>query len=419
MALIKILKDSIGTGIRKNLAQGNDLLIGPNATVTSTDDVAITALFSNQAITVRGTVSSDATDTIVMGDAATDTGLKLLVEKGAEVFSFSDAVTITGRNAQVENRGTMAASNAVELNVTGPGQSVVRNSGVMSGEDNCVTSIGDQNVRVINTGRMFAGDADAIELDLGNDTVINKGVLQGEVILGGGNDVLNNSTGRIFGAILGNEGNDRFVLGAGREDIDGGDGTDTLDFRGGPGVKVALDGSFAGTGRAKNDTYLNFENVFGSQKADTIRGDINNNLLNGFGGNDRILATPGQDTLIGGAGKDTLNGGGTGDDFFRFKAPGEGGDRIADFSSDVLGDNDTIEVSAAGFKGGLVAGVLAAGRFKSGANNQAGDGNDRFIFREGDTTLWFDRDGKGGQGPVLIADLQAGATMTAADIFVL
>jgi hypothetical protein len=63
-------------------------------------------------------------------------------------------------------------------------------------------------------------------------------------------------------------------------------------------------------------------------------------------------------------------------------------------------------------------GVLGIGRFKSGGNNQAGDGNDRFIFRTGDETLWFDRDGTGGAAPVLIADLQNGATMTYQDIVI-
>jgi Ca2+-binding RTX toxin-like protein len=152
-----------------------------------------------------------------------------------------------------------------------------------------------------------------------------------------------------------------------------------------------------------------------------ILGDINNNLLNGFGGNDKIQALAGQDTLIGGAGQDTLNGGGIGPDFFRYAKASDGRDKVQDFSSDDgLGDNDAFEISAAGFKGGLSAGVLSAAQFKSGGNNQAGDANDRFIFREGDTTLWYDRDGtKNGFAPVLIADLQAGATMTNLDIIII
>ena len=51
--------------------------------------------------------------------------------------------------------------------------------------------------------------------------------------------------------------------------------------------------------------------------------------------------------------------------------------------------------------------------------NLAQDANDRFIFRTTDQTLWFDVDGTGGGGPRLIADLQAGAVVTAADILLL
>jgi hypothetical protein len=63
--------------------------------------------------------------------------------------------------------------------------------------------------------------------------------------------------------------------------------------------------------------------------------------------------------------------------------------------------------------------VLAASRFIARADNLAQDADDRFIFRTTDTTLWWDDDGKGGHAAVLIADLQAGAALTAADIFTL
>ena len=73
-------------------------------------------------------------------------------------------------------------------------------------------------------------------------------------------------------------------------------------------------------------------------------------------------------------------------------------------------------MQATGFGGGLVAGALAAGQFISRGDNLAQDADDRFIFRTTDQTLWFDIDGTGGVGPSLIADLQAGALLTAADI---
>ncbi len=85
-------------------------------------------------------------------------------------------------------------------------------------------------------------------------------------------------------------------------------------------------------------------------------------------------------------------------------------------------NNGTIQgrvgIDSDGFGAGLGNGQLQAALFWTRADNKAQDGNDRFIFRTGDETLWFDRDGKGGTGPVLIADLQDGAVLTAPDIVV-
>jgi Ca2+-binding RTX toxin-like protein len=420
MALQKILKDSIGTGFRKVVTQGNDLLVGAQATVISTNSIAIVASFSNQMITVRGTVVSEMSDAIVMVSSNTDPGKKVIIEKGALVSGQNDGVVINGTRLMFVNRGTLVGSDALDLESEGPGKSVVRNEGTLIGASNGIFASGSQDTLIFNTGSILSPGADAIDLNNGNDQLTNKGLIRGDVNLAGGNDVYLGKGGKVFGEIIGAAGNDRFAPGGGRERIDGGDGTDVLDFRQGGPVRVALDGSFAGTGAAKNDTYLDIENVLGSQRADTIRGDIDNNLLNGFGGADRINAIAGQDTLIGGAGRDKMTGGGPGSDFFRYAKVGEGGDEITDFSSDDgFGDDDAFQISAAGFKGGLSAGVLGAGQFKSGGNNQAGDANDRFIFRTGDETLWFDRDGnKDGFKPVLLADLQDGAVMTAADIFI-
>lgn len=48
----------------------------------------------------------------------------------------------------------------------------------------------------------------------------------------------------------------------------------------------------------------------------------------------------------------------------------------------------------------------------------AQDGNDFFIFRTTDQTLWFDVDGNPGTAPILIADLQVGVTVTSSDIVI-
>ncbi|EKD60684.1 MAG: hemolysin-type calcium-binding repeat family protein [uncultured bacterium] len=62
-------------------------------------------------------------------------------------------------------------------------------------------------------------------------------------------------------------------------------------------------------------------------------------------------------------------------------------------------------------------GTLSADHFVIAANNLALDANDYFIFNTTDQTLWFDRDGSGAREALIVADLQSGAVLTAADIW--
>ena len=65
----------------------------------------------------------------------------------------------------------------------------------------------------------------------------------------------------------------------------------------------------------------------------------------------------------------------------------------------------------------LAAGGLGEARFVARlSDNPAQDADDRFVFCKDAATLWWDVDGKGGAAAVLLADLPAGAVLTAADI---
>jgi Ca2+-binding RTX toxin-like protein len=61
----------------------------------------------------------------------------------------------------------------------------------------------------------------------GNDIVINHGVINGGVHLGGGDDVFN-GTGGGSGPVFGEGGNDRLIGGSRKDQLDGGDGNDKL-----------------------------------------------------------------------------------------------------------------------------------------------------------------------------------------------
>ncbi|WP_375329552.1 calcium-binding protein [Microcystis sp. BLCC-F210] len=124
-------------------------------------------------------------------------------------------------------------------------------------------------------------------------------------------------------------------------------------------------------------------------------------FITGSGFNDSLVGGDGNDTLVGGAGIDTLTGG-AGADNFVFNSPIEGFDWIGGFNAS---EGDVINVSAAGFGGGLTAGPLSAAQFRSAAGvNSAATADQRFIYNTSNGSLWFDVDGVGGASSVRIAN---------------
>jgi Ca2+-binding RTX toxin-like protein len=196
--------------------------------------------------------------------------------------------------------------------------------------------------------------------------------------------------------IIATYNDETFYALAGRDRIEGGSGNDRI--FGGLGNDVLL-------GQGDNDM-LN-----GGVGNDRLYGDYGNDVLFGDLGNDILVGAVDNDFLAGGAGFDTLTGG-AGRDRFHFKSRLEGRDRITDFNPFA----DTISVSAAGFGGGLRAGTLLASQFVLGAS--ALDSNDRFIYQKTTGALFFDIDGTGAAAKIQIATLNAGLTMTNADIVV-
>ena len=107
------------------------------------------------------------------------------------------------------------------------------------------------------------------------------------------------------------------VVGTGENDIyapskhagdnfDGGAGIDTLTFKEAKaGVVLNLGAESGSAGDAAGDTYKNFENVIGSNFADSITGNAAVNVLDGGAGNAVLNGAGGADVMKGGAGADT------------------------------------------------------------------------------------------------------------------
>jgi Ca2+-binding RTX toxin-like protein len=209
--------------------------------------------------------------------------------------------------------------------------------------------------------------------------------------------------------LAGGGGNDTLRGGGAKDVLDGGAGNDTATYSDKTAaVVVTLNGAANATvkiGGVAEDTIRNIENVIGGTAADNITGDSAANKLYGGAANDRLTGAGGNDTLTGGAGADA----------FTFRALATGVDTIADFTA-----VDYIDVSAAGFGGGLVAGgakalVLAAN------HNAASHAGAYFIYEStapgaGTGLLYWDATGGLGNDAVAFARLTGAPGMVAADI---
>jgi Ca2+-binding RTX toxin-like protein len=202
------------------------------------------------------------------------------------------------------------------------------------------TFTGDANPNVIygRTGN------DWIDAAGGDDTVF--GGPGGDVIFAGG-------------------GNDLIAPGGGNDVIDGGPGSDTLDYRGvATGMTLVMGSLGPNSGQVfagepiGMDTFSNIEHVLCGDGSDVVGCDGNGNYVFGGGGNETIFGWTGNDFLQGGDGADTLFGqqdddrlegqngddwlfgwagndslhGGQGADHFVWTGPGEGTDKILDYS---------------------------------------------------------------------------------------
>ena len=97
--------------------------------------------------------------------------------------------------------------------------------------------------------------------------------------------------------ITGNDDDNIIKGAAGADTLAGGDGSDTLSYAGSTaGVTVNLLNETVSGGDAQGDTISGFENVIGSDNADTITGDAGDNVIEGGDGNDAINGGDGIDT---------------------------------------------------------------------------------------------------------------------------
>ena len=202
------------------------------------------------------------------------------------------------------------------------------------GQDGTSYLASDAGVRIDMERNTFAGGDAEGDILVSIEAVQGSGF--GDIIFGNSadnvidgfldNDTLYGGTGR--DKVSGGVGDDIvFAIGDG-DTLDGGGvlsepGIDLLSYRfvqGGTGVTVDLKTGDGGGNDAiamakftpdgsPLANYSSFENLEGTDFADTLRGDSSDNRIDGRSGNDSLLGDGGNDTLIGGIGADRLDGG--------------------------------------------------------------------------------------------------------------
>jgi Ca2+-binding RTX toxin-like protein len=385
-----------------NALTGNILV---NSTILgSQQDPCITALPNGGFVVswedfsgVGGDSSSPAVKLQAFDGAGGKVGGEMLVNTTTTGSQFDPAIT-----ALADGRVAVSWTDFSVLNSNIRMQIVDPRDGIVSGTGAGEKLYGHELVNDEISG--YAGNDDLYGL-AGNDGLYG----------GDGNDVLTGGLGD--DQLFGGDGNDNLRGGPGGDTLDGEAGIDVADYSAAAaGVAAALDGSLAGSGEAAGDTYVAVEDLRGSNAAsDTLRGNSGANSLTGNAGNDNLNGRAGADKLIGGLGADTLTGE-LGNDQFLYNATSEGGDNLADFSSNAAGNNDVFKFRGTAF-GGLPAGPILASQFQSSTAATAANTNVRFFYETDTRILRFDADGSGaGSAPIVIATLQVGATLAIDDI---
>ena len=372
---------------------GNDILAGTAASLHDTVSYASAAGSVNVSLII--TAQQDT------GGAGLDTLTNIESLIGS---NFNDNLTGNGKNNVLNGRDgddTLNGNAGADVMIGG-----------LDDDTFIVNTTGDIVIEYRNEGidKVFSSATYTLPVDVENLTLI--GTL---AINGTGND-LNN-------ILVGNSAVNRLNGGGGNDTLDGRAGADTM--VGGLGFDnyvvdnvddTISENSSEGTDKVSSSvTYTlpaNVENLLltnasaingtGNGLANSITGNSADNQLNGGGGND---------ILDGGTGTNTLTGG-AGTDIFRFTTPGHM-DTITDYNVAA----DTIQLENAVFTALTGTGVLAAGRFRVGA--QALDANDFIIYNDATGALLYDADGNGAGAAVQIATLGAGLGMTNADIVVI
>ncbi len=175
---------------------------------------------------------------------------------------------------------------------------VAQNQVYLSADD--LSSLGLQtSVRVYFSDASNESGTSKVAGSEGADYVFGSDKLNDELIGGDGDDYLFSGEGD--DSVDAGPGNDLIVGGSGGGDDSylGGAGIDTVEYTSAvTSITVDLATGTASGNEIGNDTLISIENIVGGQAGDRLIGDANNNVIEGYTGNDTIDGAGGVDTAL-------------------------------------------------------------------------------------------------------------------------
>jgi len=237
-----------------------------------------------------------------------------------------------------------------------------------------IVPIGGGTGSQITTTITMTGGNDRLLGDEGNDWIVGDlwngdGIAEPSMIAGGndtifggaGDDMLYGDIGADYIALLDSGGDDVLDGGLGNDIIDGQLGRDTASFASVDAAVIVDLSAGTATGQG-NDLLLGIENITGSSRGDTLRGDGSSNVIDGGAGNDAIQGRGGNDRLSGGTGRDTVNGAG-GNDVLVAAADAAGDTFIGGAGADALDLSAATSNTFVTFSGAEGSGTVSGGGF--------------------------------------------------------
>jgi len=201
-------------------------------------------------------------------------------------------------------------SNIVDINNSG---SILADIAIMSTTDANIVNSGSITGDII----LSSPDIEFLQADgtlAGENTLINSGVINGDIQFGDFDDLYDNHAGGTDGIVLLGGGDDRAISSAGFDLIDGGDGNDTLVFTGDRSDFIVTDlgDGFYEIGsislRNQVDQIVDIEFLEFNGQSFNILNTVDNGFFIGTMGDDHYIGTENNDVFLGAEGNDFLQG---------------------------------------------------------------------------------------------------------------